>query len=181
MVGQNEVWKDITGYEGLYQVSNIGNVKRLPATITALSRWGTLRQMKFEGKKINISHKSGSGYPIVTLSKNGKTKIFSIHRLVAIEFITNPKNLNQVNHKDGNKSNNSYQNLEWCTHSENMKHSFHVLNNKKINRKKVIDNNTGIIYESIMDAANELNIKYSTLARKLTGSLKNNTSLNYTT
>jgi hypothetical protein len=99
--------------------------------------------------------------------------------LVAKAFIENVNNLPQVNHKDGNKINNNFNNLEWVSKSDNMLHSFHELKNQKINRKKVIDTSTGIVYESILDLSKKLNIKYTTIARKLAGTLKNNTNIKY--
>jgi len=102
-----EIWKDIEGYEGLYQISNLGNVKSL----------------YFEPPIILKSSKDSRGYLYVVLSKNGKQKIGRIHRLVASAFICNPKNKPQVNHIDGVKSNNTVKNLEWVTNAENMKHA----------------------------------------------------------
>lgn len=97
-----EVWKDIKEYEGLYQVSNFGRVK-------SLSR-----------KNDIIMRPSCGEYKRVNLRKNGKYKSFYVHRLVAQNFIPNLKNKPQVNHKDENKYNNCVNNLEWCTHIENM-------------------------------------------------------------
>ena len=90
-----EVWKDITGYEGLYQVSNFGNIKR-------------------DGKNLSPGL-GGNGYYLVVLSKNGKTKSATVHRLVASAFIPNPNNYPYVNHKDETRTNNHVDNLEWCT------------------------------------------------------------------
>lgn len=95
-----EIWKDIKSYEGLYQVSNLGNVK---------SNY-TNKNLKFIGKE----------YKCVKLYKNKEGNTFYIHRLVAELFIDNPDNKYQVNHKDENKYNNKVDNLEWCTHKENM-------------------------------------------------------------
>ncbi len=104
-----EIWKDIRGYESLYQVSNLGRVKSIP-------REGT----KGGFLKPSISK---SGYLCVTLSKNNKTKRFPIHRLVANNFL-------EVNHKDGNKLNNKLNNLEFVTKSQNILHRFRVLKQK---------------------------------------------------
>lgn len=105
-----EVWKDIKGYEGIYQVSNLGKVRSLDRIVT----YSNGAKHKHLGSIINgyISHK---GYRRVELSKNGKTIKFSVHRLVAKTFLPNPKNLPQVNHKDEDKTNNRVDNLEWCT------------------------------------------------------------------
>ncbi|MBI6042188.1 NUMOD4 domain-containing protein [Clostridium perfringens] len=96
-----EIWKDIEGYEGLYQVSNMGRVKSLN-----YNRTGKERLMK-------LSLKS-TGYLIVKLCKEGKEKKYLIHRLVAIAFLDNPQGLPEVNHKDEDKTNNNADNLEWC-------------------------------------------------------------------
>lgn len=110
-----ETWKPIKDYEGLYEISDCGRVK-------SLDRWDSLNRLKI-GKILNCCD-NGSGYMIVNLKAFGKQNIKTIHRLVAEAFIPNPNNLPCVNHKDGNKQNNNVDNLEWCTHSENMKHAF---------------------------------------------------------
>lgn len=104
-----EIWKDIEGYEGLYQVSNLGRVK-------SLERWrkGNTKPVLIK-EKIKIPRDNGRGYFITFLYKNNKQRNEYIHRLVAMAFIPNPDNLPQVNHKDENKANNCVDNLEWCT------------------------------------------------------------------
>lgn len=95
-----EVWKDINGYEGLYQISNLGKVKSIISN------------------KI-LKGNENAEYIYVTLCKNGKQKIKKIHRLVAEAFIDNPNNYLYINHKDENKKNNIVNNLEWCTKAYN--------------------------------------------------------------
>lgn len=102
---KQEIWKPIQGYEDLYEVSNLGRVRRTEL----LTFW------KHNGKQ---------PYYMVGLSKNSKSKKCLVHRLVAEAFIPNPSNLPQVNHKDGNVHNNSVDNLEWCTNAENTKHAY---------------------------------------------------------
>ena len=99
----NEIWKDIEGYEGKYQVSNLGRVKSI--------RYGK--------EKILSPSISNQGYIQVNLCKNGKQKWCLIHRLVALAFIPNPNNLPQINHRDEDKTNNKVENLEWCDHKYN--------------------------------------------------------------
>ena len=103
-----EVWKPIDGTDGKYEVSNFGRVR------TNGKRPGLLTLTK---------QPSGYRYAMIALS-NGKQRNCRVHRLVAQYFLPNPDNMNEVNHKDGNKDNNHVSNLEWCTRSNNVKHSF---------------------------------------------------------
>lgn len=113
-----EIWKDIPGREGVYQVSNLGRVRTLDRTV----RCGE-RIKKHIPDKI-MATREHAGYINVTLRIGGKTTCCTIHRLVAKAFIPNPYNLPCVNHIDGNKSNNAAENLEWCGYSHNMKHAY---------------------------------------------------------
>lgn len=112
-----EVWKDIQGYEGLYQVSNFGRVK-------SLGRYKKSPLLKsgyfWASEKFLKLSKRVDGYLNVRLSKNGKCKNFKVHRLVAIAFIPNSKNLPQIDHIDADKTNNNVNNLRWCTCKENI-------------------------------------------------------------
>ncbi len=104
-----EIWRDVIGYEGLYQVSSLGRVRSYDRKVR--SRYGNLRTIK--GRILKIL-KIWSGYGYVRLSRGRVSKHHSIHRLVATTFIPNPSNLPCVNHKDENKFNNCVTNLEWC-------------------------------------------------------------------
>jgi hypothetical protein len=112
-----EEWKDINNYEGYYQISNLGNIRSLDRLVS--NKHGKRLAV---GKPKSI-YKSKAGYWIVTLIKEQITKTFLVHRLVAEHFISNPDNKLEVNHIDGNKSNAKYNNLEWCTRSENQIHA----------------------------------------------------------
>ena len=103
----NEIWKDIKDYEGLYQVSNLGNVRNKRTEKVLI---GGIKR----------------GYREVIILKDTKRKYKLVHRLVAEAFIPNAENHPQVNHIDGNKLNNKVNNLEWCTRSENMKHAYKI-------------------------------------------------------
>lgn len=108
----NEIWKDVKGYENLYQVSNLGRVK-------SLFYWSNIYNKYFPREKILKNNVLKYGYLNVRLK--GVTK--SVHRLVAETFIPNPNNLPEVNHKDENPSNCRVDNLEWCTHKYNVQYS----------------------------------------------------------
>lgn len=109
-----EEWRDIVGYEGEYQVSNLGNVR----SVTKKVRTKNGAYATKKGKMLTQTKRT-KGYLCVNLSSNGKSRCVEIQRLVAVAFIPNPNNYPCVNHKDENKENNSADNLEWCTYSYN--------------------------------------------------------------
>ena len=108
-----EIWKDIPNYEGLYQASNLGNVRSLDKIVNAGNQFGCKFKITKKGKVLK-QHINKYGYKRVTLIVDNKAKNFQSHRLIAQTFIPNPNNLPQVNHKDENKLNNKVENLEWC-------------------------------------------------------------------
>lgn len=117
-----ENWKDIDGYEGLYQVSDFGRIKSLER-VTELKN-GAKRLVSEKIRKLSNHKVAGkNGYLIVGLSKNNITKSMLVHIIVAKSFIKNPHSKPQVNHKNGIKSDNRVSNLEWVTASENQKHA----------------------------------------------------------
>lgn len=113
-----EVWKDVVGYEGLYQVSNFGNVKSLDRIVNKPNGVSYLRK-----GKICTQSKSNLGYMTVGFTVNNKKVNKYVHRLVAEAFITNMNDYPQVNHIDCDKTNNRMYNLEWCTNSQNHIHA----------------------------------------------------------
>lgn len=119
----NEIWVDIKGFEGKYQISNHGRVLSL-----RYHRGNKPRVLIPRIPKRKVRDVRKDYYPYVVLSDNGKTKTIKIHRCVATYFIPNPDNKTYVNHKDGDVTNNHVSNLEWVTPQENTIHAIHVLN-----------------------------------------------------
>lgn len=119
-----EVWKDIEGYSGIYQVSTFGNIRRIESIVKM--RFGT-RKCRARNLKVSANKK---GYKNVMLCVNNSRNTTLIHRIVAKTFIPNPDNKPHVNHKDGDPRNNNVSNLEWATVRENELHKIHVLNKK---------------------------------------------------
>jgi len=114
------IWKDIVGYEGLYEVSNTGVVRTHANKTTYTARHGVRKW-----KQKELKEKNPSGRDVrVTLWKEGKSKDYLVHRLVALAFLEQPKGKDCVNHIDGNPKNNNISNLEWCDHKENNNHAF---------------------------------------------------------
>lgn len=163
----NEVWKDVEGYEGLYQVSNLGRVK-------SLQRITKIRHaIRIEKEKILKQHKNiKSGYMYVYLSNNGKNKGFRIHRLVAETFIPNPNDLPQINHKDENKENNNVDNLEWCTAKYNCNYGSFIEKNKKAKYKKIIQYDLKCNYINTWNSVKEASIKLNILNTSISKCLK---------
>lgn len=120
-----ENWLPIAGYEGKYEISDWGRVKSLarPVGTKGVSGFYNLPET------IKITGKNSRGYPNVSISKEAKSKTLSIHRIVAKHFVVNPspETYDTVNHIDGNKGNNHYLNLEWCTQSQNALHAYREL------------------------------------------------------
>lgn len=110
-----ETWKDIEGYEGIYQISTFGRVKALAKVVNYIDG----RKRKYKELLLNLNRTDGHGYSAVSFYKEGIVTQLRVHRLVAQAFLPNPLNLPCVNHKDGNPKNNYVNNLEWCTYSEN--------------------------------------------------------------
>lgn len=151
-----EIWKDVVGYEGYYQVSNLGRVRSVDRWIT--NSRGARRVQK--GRYVNLQ-KHYQGYRVVMLWKGCKYKVFRVHRIVADSFIPNPQNLPEINHKDENKTNNCVNNLEWCDRKYNVNYGTLKERGKAKRCKKVICKETGQIFLSSGDAAKWLQSEVS--------------------
>ena len=151
---EQEIWKDINGYDGFYRISNLGRVKS--------ARYNRYLKLFFNKK----------GYARINLNKKGKLKTYRVHRLVAQAFIPNPNNKPQVNHKDGNKRNNCVDNLEWVTNEENYEHA--IKNNLISHQEKpvalIINGKEIARYKSISEASKMTNYKCSSICYALSHS-----------
>ena len=142
----SEVWKDVVGYEGIYQVSNKGNVYSVERTNS--------RGIEVGGRTLKPIY--NKGYNQVGLYKNGKMETKQVHRIVAEAFIINPNGFPQVNHKDEVKDNNNVENLEWCTSKHNVNHGTRIerITQKKSKKVMAVNVETGevLTFNSITEA-----------------------------
>lgn len=168
-----EIWKDVIGFEGYYQVSDSGKIR-------GLDRIDTLGR-KVKGKILSV-RTDKDGYLLVTLVKNNNAKTKKVHRVVAESFLQNPNNLPEVNHIDGDKRNNSVKNLEWCTHKENHVHArktglIQQKGEKSVNHKLTTDAvhfiremyKRGDSVYGCCALANKFNVSQATISRVVKG------------
>ncbi len=158
-----EIWRDIKGFEGKYQVSNTGKVK-------------SLNYRRTGKEKIMKASENEYGYLFVELCKDGKTKTCRINRLVAMAFIPNPDNLPEVNHKNEDKTDNRVENLEWCSRLYNVNYGTGIKRRAEKRGKPVIGINkvSGLILEfpSIMEAERQTGISNRNICACLKGRRK---------
>lgn len=177
---KNEVWRDVKGYKGLYQISSKGRLKSLSRPVRHAR--GGFRVTK---QRIIEPRKGKRGYFVFTLSKEGQSSQRYAHRLIAIAFIPNPEGKPHINHRNGVKDDNRIKNLEWCTHQENHLHRFRALgyrHSKKViestikkgyaNGKRTRCTETGVIYRSAQEASEKTGIAMTSIARARRGLLK---------
>lgn len=168
-----EIWKPVKGYENYYEISNT-EIVRSKERIINLKK-GT---RKVKGREIK-PRLNNCGYFEIRLSKNGIVHSTFIHVLLAQAFIPNPENKKEVNHKNGIKTSNQLENLEWCTHKENMQHASKTGLLVKMS-KPIIDTCTGQKFKNLKEACKVYAINYNTMRNRLTGNIKKNpTCLEY--
>lgn len=160
-VFMKEIWKDIPGYEGLYQASSLGRIRSLDR-----EKWNGYCLYLNKGRVMKQSV-INSGREVVSLCVNSKVKRMLVYRLVAMAFIPNPNNYPQVNHIDGNPRNNRADNLEWCNQSGNEIHKLYTLGHTNSSLlyppKKVIRVQDGTVFRSLSEASRETGIPAPTL------------------
>ena len=154
-----ETWKEIKGYEGLYQVSNLGRIKSLPKHIgnRYFSKEKIMKPQLINGNRLQVR-----------LSREGTVKNFRVHRLVAENFIKNPYNLPQVNHIDENPQNNNVNNLEWCDAKYNSNYGTRIKRISEKHKKRIISlDNSGKIeyYDSTTEAQQKNNVSRSSIIK----------------
>ena len=167
---ENEIWRPVEGYLGLYEVSSCGRIRSLERM-----KWCGLHGGCYIAvpEKILKTRKSRNGYTCVNLYKDGKMKTHKVHRLVSVAFIPNPNNLPEVNHKDEDKENNHVDNLEWCTPKYNVNYGTGTERMAEKHRKPIysVDRETGLItyWESIAEASRQLGISKGNICSCLKG------------
>lgn len=170
-----EQWKDVEGYEGMYQVSNLGRVKSLSRKRAIGSNWRIIEE------RILKPQNAKDGYKQVNLCRDGRQKSVTVHRLVAETFIDNPDNKKTINHISGIKEDNRLINLEWMSQTENNRHAIAMGLNVPEDRprKPIICNETGVHYNSLKQATEELKIPSSCISRVLKGQRKHTYGLTF--
>ena len=176
-----EIWRDINfeDYGEYYQVSNYGNVRSKDRYVKA-NKNGGIKLLKGQPMKLTVNkayrNDAKTGYTVVNLRKEGKNKVAVVHRLVALTFIPNDDTTKEfVNHIDGDKTNNTVENLEWVTTGENNQHAFNTgLRNPRGVRVEQCDLNNNLIavYKSVTEASKQTGISRGSISHNINGRQK---------
>lgn len=167
-----EEWKEVPDCcDGLVWASNLGRIKILARVVYAINRWG-----KLSGRRYKETVTIGNGWKNYKRIKLVDRTHHTVHRLICRAFLPNPHGHASINHKDGNKRNNRLSNLEWCSHSDNQKHSYEILNHPTPWQKGVIQKDTNgqpiKVWKSITEAARHLKVGHSTISNAVRGTAK---------
>ena len=174
LISRSEIWKPIIGYEGIYEVSNLGSVRSVDRYLDCKIK--NVNKHLWKGRIIS-QQKRKDGRLTVALYSHSKRKRMLVHRVVAEAFIPNPNNYPCINHKDENPANNKVENLEWCTQKENIHHAFKTgLSHKQEPNtgplcKEILvyfPNDTQAIFPSTMEIERRLNIPHSVVSKYAT-------------
>lgn len=160
-----EIWIPIEGFEGSYEVSNLGRVRSLDRVVPTLNRWGGITDRRYNGCILPCSTNK-VGYVSVVIGGFGRF----VHRLVAQSFIPNPLDLPEANHKDGVRNHNSEDNLEWVTSTDNKLHSYRKLNRKEHAWKAAVRLTAGentMEFPSALAAAKHLDVDHGSVLSAL--------------
>lgn len=178
-----EVWKDIPGYEGLYQASSLGRIKALKKV---RSIGGRCNMRSYPEKVMHLRKLPKKKYLYVTLCKNGQARSHTVHRLIALTHVPNPNNFPVVDHLDTDTFNNAASNLAWTTYAENSRRAYinglqpSAFGNPGVfnpSEKIVLDEQTGVFYNSIVEAANYSRFSIRSLYHQFAGDSIKRTSL----
>lgn len=152
-----EVWKDIEGYEGIYQVSNLGNVRSLDRIV----QFRDGRKAHFRGIQRKPVRKQDGYLHVMFSNGTGTEKSITIHRLVALAFVPNPDGYSEINHKDEDKENNRADNLEWCNRQYNCQYGTRGERISKANGKPIVltKGEEKLLFESQIQAARHFGVK----------------------
>ena len=176
---ENRMWKAIRGYEGYYEVSDLGEVRSLDRVVTEKSGKHQGKRRFLKGSNMKLTESKGNnrnqGYYVVNLHKDHKTQVIPVHILVARTFIPNPDNLPTVNHKDGNKHNNFASNLEWVSYADNNIHALHTGLRKprgNVIMQYTVDGKYVATYKSACEAARVTGFSRGAISHCLNGRTK---------
>lgn len=164
-----EIWKDIPGYESCYQASNTGRIRSKKRYVYRGYSKNGLEIFQRVDERILSLHSLPNGYLSIMLHQDGKTKRMLVHRIVAMLFVSNPDKKPDVNHIDGNRANNIYTNLEWCTQRENVLHASRTLHTLTYHGKPVRCVETGETFPSIRKAAEKYGVADTNLCNAIKG------------
>lgn len=166
LTNTHEIWRAIPKYEGRYEISSMGRVRSVDREVVQFGHKKNYTRIML-GKEIKQKLQNG-GYSIVRLCKNGVCRAMSVHRLVLETFLPNADKTLQANHINGDKTDNRLSNLEWVTQSENIKHSYSCLKRKSICVPvKCVE--TGIIYDSMKNAASDVGVSRCAIEAAVSG------------